>query len=72
MDQVLSRNFNWLSFTPSGRLIWSLRLLHYNASINVNPMRGFSLVIVIPCPCNPVGNGAIMSGSFAMLTKLEK
>jgi hypothetical protein len=37
---------------PSGRLIWSLRLLQCNACINVNRL--------------------IMSGSFAMLTKLEK
>jgi hypothetical protein len=35
-------------------------------------MTGFSLVIVIACPCKWVGNGAIVSGSFAMLIKLEK
>jgi hypothetical protein len=38
----------------------------------MNPMTCFSLVIVISCPCNWVGNGAVMSGSFAMLIKLEK
>jgi hypothetical protein len=40
--------------------------------LNVNPMICFSLVIVISCPCNRVGNGAVVSGSFAMLIKLEK
>jgi hypothetical protein len=38
----------------------------------MNPMIGFSLVIVISRPCNRVGNGAVVSGSFAMITKLEK
>jgi hypothetical protein len=43
-----------------------------NACINMNPMISFSLVIVISCPCNRVGNGAVVLGSFAMLIKLEK
>jgi hypothetical protein len=38
----------------------------------MNPMISFSLVIVISRPCNRVGNGAVMSGSFAMLIKHEK
>jgi hypothetical protein len=38
----------------------------------VNPMVDFSIVIVISCPCHWVGNGAAISGSFAMLIKLEK
>jgi hypothetical protein len=38
----------------------------------VNPIIGFSLVIVIFCPCNRVGNGTVMSGSFALLIKLDK
>jgi hypothetical protein len=38
----------------------------------MNAMIGFSQVIVISCPCNRDGNGAVMSGRFAMLIKLEK
>jgi hypothetical protein len=38
----------------------------------MNRIIGFSLVIVISRPCNWVGNGAVMSGSFAMLIKLGK
>jgi hypothetical protein len=30
------------------------------------------MMIVMPCPCNWVGNGADMSGSFVMLIELEK
>jgi hypothetical protein len=37
----------------------------------MNPMIDFSVVIVISCPCNQVGNGVVVSGSFAMLIKLE-
>jgi hypothetical protein len=36
----------------------------------MNPMICFSLVIVISYPCNRVGNGAVLSGSFDMLIKL--
>jgi hypothetical protein len=49
----------------------ALPLLHSNACINVNPMIGFSIVIVISCPCNELGSGAVISGTFAMLVKLE-
>jgi hypothetical protein len=49
----------------------ALPLLHCNACINVNPMIGFSIVIVISCPCNELGSGAVISGSFAMLVKLD-
>jgi hypothetical protein len=38
----------------------------------MNHMISFSLVIVISCPCNRVGIGIVVSGSFAMLIKLEK
>jgi hypothetical protein len=38
----------------------------------MNPMIYLSLVIVISYPCNQVGNGAVVSGSIAMLIKLEK
>jgi hypothetical protein len=48
------------------------RLLNCNACFNMNPMIGFSLVIVMSCPCNWVGNGAVVSGSFALLIRLEK
>jgi hypothetical protein len=48
------------------------RLLLCNACFNTNPIIGVSLVIVISCPCNRVGNGVVMSGTFAMLIKLEK
>jgi hypothetical protein len=37
----------------------------------MNPMISFSLVILISCPCNQVDNGVVISGSFAMLIKLE-
>jgi hypothetical protein len=47
-------------------------LLHYNACFNMNPIICFSLVIVISCPCNRVGSGAIVSGSFTILIKVEE
>jgi hypothetical protein len=46
--------------------ITSLQCMYYCESYD-----RFSLVNVISCPCNWVGNGAVVSGSFVMLIKLE-